>query len=290
MTLPPERNAHHAGQAAPDHAQEQQEAQPTRLLTPSVLARPDITKNWPPPPPPPPHKQPADPFAAADYTFTLDTMTVMSLCSALRDDQDQIVASVTVNDEPPQIATYPKPGVGVGVHNLGFALPAIQAANPTDKIVFNYAIVNVAQAQGGTVDTVLETILKSAAQSAVSAEINQALKGLLNPGPGVVATVATGAAEAAGGALGNLVFPVIGSAVGALVGFLISEGFTTLVAECNAVVASEQFGCTGEYLWEQTHSGTAPWTLATLTQHPGSKAKDGCTTSYYETYWTCKAS
>ena len=290
MTPQPERDAHHAGRAASGRPQEQPQAHPARLLTPSVLAHPDITKNWPPPPPPPPHKQSAGPFAAADYTFTLDTMTVMSLCSALRDDQDQIVASVTVNDEPPQVATYPKPGVGAGLHNLGFVLPTIHAASPTDKIVFNYTIVNVAPAQGGTVVTVLETILKAAAQSAVSTEINQALKGLLNSGAGVVATLATGAAEAGGGALGTLVFPVIGSAVGALVGFLIGEGFTALVAECNAVVASEQFGCTGEYLWEQTHSGNAPWTLAALTQHPGSKAKDGCTTSYYETYWTCKAS
>ena len=219
-------------------------------------------------------------------------MTVATLCSAVYDDQDQIVASVTVNDGPNQVTTYAKPGVGVGVHNLGFALPKIHVSDADDKIVFNYSIANVDAARGGPVIIALEAILKAAAQSAVSAEVVRALGGLLGSGAGAAATAATGAAAgaAAGGAVGTLVFPVIGSAVGALVGFLIGEGFIALGAKCDAIVAAEQFGCTGQYLWEQTHSGNAAWTLGTLTQHPGSKAKEGCTTSYYETYWTCQVS
>src|SRR5262249_32879704 len=83
--------------------------------------KPNITKigSLPPKPIQPPPKSPAAPFAPASYSFALDTMRVSSLCSALYDDQDQIVASLTVNNTPVQPITYKKPGVDVGDHSLG---------------------------------------------------------------------------------------------------------------------------------------------------------------------------
>lgn len=255
---------------------------------PTSPAKPNLTKIGPPPviPDPPPIKHPAAPFAPANYSFSLDKMRVSSLCSALFDDQDQIVASLTVNNTPVQPITYNKPGVGVGDHNLGFQMPAIQVRNPEDKIVYNYVIANVAPNRGGPVISAVESILKAAAQSAIGQEISKTLGGLL--GAGVVgASAATGAA--AGAAAGSLVFPVVGSAVGALVGFLMGEGFIALADQCDGIVAAEQFGCTGQYLWEQTHSGSSAVTFKNQIVHDGPRAKDGCTTPFYQTFWSVNA-
>ena len=191
-------------------------------------------------------------MANAVFTFSLDSFKITDTRSR-HEDTDYVSFTLAVGAGAPQTVTKKIGDVNNGTHAVNLAFQNI-AVTPTDKVVFNYLIVNTGHQSPSEVVSTLEstgTKLAASAGAAVGAAIGSAVPGL-------------------------------GTALGAAAGWLAGELTGMINANCDGAVAAEQNSLTYSDLVGKTAQG--PFTHTT--KHPGTDSPHGCgSNSMYYVNW-----
>lgn len=238
---------------------------PEPVATPRLAPRPLPPRPWPPTPPKPP--PPLPPFAPAYYTFRLDSFDIAKTRSRdnwLSDetDTDHVSLTVTVGDQAPYTQTRDLGDLDEGNnYQIGLSTGPILIADPSEKVVFNYVMVNSGHQDEAAVQKALTQAGTTLAEAAVKA-----------------------AGTAIGGTIGTTVLPGIGTLLGMLGGWLMGEVASILFADCDGPVAAEQVVKFGRDLWHDTVNGGV---LNMSTYHPGVDSPSGCgSNSVYVVRWS----
>lgn len=207
-------------------------------------------------------------FRPGIFMFTLDKMTISNTRSRHLD-TDHASISVGVNDGPPLTAEKFIGELNNGTHTVGLSIGPIFISSPTDKIAFNYIIINAGHQDHAEINKKITDAGQTLAKAGATA-----------------ATTAAGALAGAvvGGSVGSMIMPVVGTAIGAAAAFLGAKLTGILTADCDGTVALEQVGLTGQQLSSLL---SMPTPYAHWTYHPGTDSSTGCgSNSMYLCYWS----
>jgi hypothetical protein len=156
-----------------------------------------------------------------------------------------------------------------GTYTVGLSIGPISISSPTDKVAFNYLVINAGHQDHAKIDKILTDTGQTLAKAGATAAITAA--GAL-------------AAAAVGSTVGSFVMPVVGTAIGAGAAWLGAKLTGILTADCDGTVALEQLGVTGQQLSSLL---TMPTPYSHWTYHPGSDSSTGCgSNSMYTCYWS----
>lgn len=232
---------------------------------PRLSPRPLPPRPWPPAPPKQP--PPPPPFEAAHYTFRLDSFDIAKTRSRdawLSDetDTDHVSFTIAVGDQAPYTQTRDLGDLDEGNnYPIGLSTGPILIADPGEKVVFNYVMVNSGHQDDAGVHKALTQAGTTLAEAGVKA-----------------------AGAAIGGTIGTTVLPGIGTLLGMLGGWLMGEVESILFADCDGPVAAEQVVKFGRDLWHDTVNGGV---LNMSTYHPGIGSPGGCgSNSVYVVRWS----
>ncbi|MFY4727586.1 fascin domain-containing protein [Nitrospira sp. BLG_2] len=207
-------------------------------------------------------------FQPGTFMFTFDSM-IISNTRSRHNDTDYASLSVAVNDGPPQTVKKFIGNLNNGTYTVGLSIGPIAIASPTDKVAFNYLVVNAGHQDNAKIDKILTDIGQGLSQAGTRAAISAA--GAL-------------AGAVVGSTVGSFIMPAVGTAIGVAVGWLGGQLTGILTADCDGTVAIEQVGVTGQQLAGMLAAG-APY--AHWTYHPGSDSSTGCgSNSMYFCHWS----
>lgn len=207
-------------------------------------------------------------FQPGTFMFMFDTMTISNTRSR-HNDTDHASIAVAVNDGPPQTVEKFIGNLNNGTYTVGLSIGPIAISSPTDKIAFNYLVINAGHKDQATINKILTDIGQALSQAGARAAISAA--GAL-------------AGAAVGSTVGSFIMPAVGTAIGAAAGWLGGKLTGILTADCDGTVAVEQVGVTGQQV-SSLLTATIPhshWTY-----HPGTDSSTGCgSNSMYSCRWS----
>jgi len=212
--------------------------------------------------------------ASQPYSFTLQNFAVNHQRAnnflGTEEDTDYAYFSVMVNGGPPQTQTRSMGNVSGGnTYNVGLTFSSIQVAD-TDTVTIQYHVIN----SGGGEQTANNILLQ------IGEKIGTAVAGLIATGIGGALGAALGAA------LGTAVVPLVGTALGALSGWIMSEVWTVVNADCDGPVASAVHIYSGAQLRVLTSTGA----YTSSEDNPGINSPAGCgSNSDYTVVWSVSA-
>jgi hypothetical protein len=199
-------------------------------------------------------------------TMGLDSFEITNTRSR-HEDTDFVSVSVTVGTRPPQTQTRSLGDLNNGTFPLNMVFPNLQVW-PNESVTLNYVMVNNGHQDPNAVEKGIEQLSATLAQKAAAAAAT-------------AVGVAVGAAL--GASIGTAIVPLLGTALGALAGWVTSEFWGFIFADCDGPVAAAVHVLKGfEILAAQRHGG-----MVVRDEHPGVDSPAGCgSNSHYFVTWS----